>query len=152
MNAAIRAAAWQAARGEISVPKQSGLCLQLVRLIVERALFEGRYEFYDRYLVERTTQGREGRSDWTPWASDLEASMKKLGYAVPLGERQPGDLIFNHQAAAPIGHVAVLIDRDTVLENINPAYRPKSVHLGRYLSLTPLEHFRRTLLARLRPR
>lgn len=152
MNTSIVAAAQRAIQGEIAVPSKPGLCLALVRMVVEAGCFGGRYEFYDRYLVARTTQGGPNRRDWTPWAADLEASMKRLGYAESLANREPGDLIFNFRAAKPYGHVAILVERDLVLENIKDEYRPKSKHLGRYLSLTPLERFPRTLLARLQPR
>lgn len=156
MNEQIVAAAERAIRGEIPVPKSPGLCLALVRMIVENGCFGGRWAFYERYLVTRTSQGGSSRSDWSPWAADLEASMKQLGFQVPLAERKPGDLIFNHNAARPYGHVGIYLmspsGRELVLENIRDEYRPHSQHLGRFLSLTPLEHFRRTLLARLQPR
>lgn len=155
MNEAIRASAYRAARGEIrGLPTAAFYCLKLARLIVEDALFEGRVEFYDRYLVARTTQGHEKRDDWTPWAADAEASMKKLGFAVPFSDRQAGDLVFNYRAARPYGHVGVLIEPNLVLENIRPEYRPRSIHIAgkHFLSLTPLEHFEHTLVARLQPR
>ena len=152
MNEQIVASALRAIRGEIPVPKSPGLCLALVRMIVENGCFGGRWALYERYLVTRTSQGGSSRSDWTPWAADLEASMKQLGFQVPLAKRMPGDLIFNHNAAKPYGHVAILVERNLVLENIRDEYRPRSKHLGRHLSLTPLQHFPKTLLARLQPR
>ena len=155
MNEQIRVAAYAAARGEISVPGASGYCLSFVRRVVEAALFGGRVEFYDRYLVAETSKrtGKDrGNARSDPWAADVEASMKYLSYSVPFAERQAGDLIFNHKGAAPVGHVAVLLEPNLVLENINESYRPKSIHLGRHLSQTPIEHFPTTLIARLQER
>lgn len=153
INDRITKAAWKAARKEIGVPTTSGMCLSLVRRVVEHALFGGDYQFYDRYLVSPTSR-REGadvgnhRRD--PWAIDLEASVKTLGYAVPLDEREPGDLIFNHNTVGKWGHVGVLVDASTVLENIKPYLRPGSIHLGTFLSLTPIQDFKPTLLARIK--
>ena len=87
-----------------------------------------------------------------PWTSDLESSMKYLGYGVKSEDRQPGDLIFNWRGAKPYGHVGLLLEHGQVLENIKTSYRPKSIHLGRHLSLTPLENFSHTLIARLQQR
>ena len=155
MNEQIRAAAYAAARGELLVPSSSGMCLALVRIVVERALWEGRREFYRRYLVAETSM-RDGKDKGNaltdPWANDLAASMKALGYGVELEDRQPGDLIFNWKGAKPYGHVGLLLEHGQVLENIRVSYRPKSIHLGRHLSLTPLELFSYTLIARLQER
>jgi hypothetical protein len=152
LNDAIARAAWKAARGEITVPGSPGNCLAVVRLIIEAALWGGREEFYRRYLVARTSRGHETRTDWVPYAADIEASMKLLRYAVPFEERRAGDLIFNHRLAAPVGHVGLLLDRSSVLENTTPKNRPHSLLLGRSLCLTPVEHFETTLVARLQPR
>jgi|SRR5690625_1095064 len=113
------------------------------------------HELYRRFLVAGTTR-RPGtpeqrlRAAWLdPWAADLEASAKQLGWQVPGVERQAGDLVFNHAAAAPVGHVGILIARDVVLENIDERFRPRSVHLGHHsLSLTPFVAQPWTLVAR----
>jgi hypothetical protein len=124
----------------------SGLCLAQVRLIVEHALFGGAWRFYD--WRTRIAEGRPpGVTD--PWARDLEASLKAAGMALDLPRTgppgdptryvdlrravphlQPGDLVFRwdtarHSSGAFIGHVGVLVARDLVIENVDPAYRAK---------------------------
>lgn len=151
-NDRIRTAAYQAAAGKIDMPDRPGLCLTLVRLVIEAALFDGRYELYDRFLVagtSRRTGDDVGNHRADPWAADLEASVKELQLNVPIFDRLPGDIVFNHLAAAPYGHVGILVERGLVLENIRHAYRPDSVHLDPHMALTPFEHFPITLVARL---
>ncbi len=155
-NQKIVASAWSAAAGTLKgVPHDPGLCLAIVRVVVEHALGMASHEMYARWLVAGTTH-REGddrarlaAAKLSPWAADLEASVKRLGWAVRLGDRLPGDLVFDHAAAAPYGHVGVLLDHSTVLENIDPSYRKGSIHLPNSLSLTPLESRPWTLVARL---
>lgn len=138
------------------IPSKPGWCLQLVRLIVEDALFDGRVQLYATHLVAGTTRRpgtaieRQKAAKLDPWSSDFEASVKKLGLAVPFMLRKPGDLIFNHNAAKPFGHVGILITRDLVLENIDPNYRPKSIHLTHSMSITPVRNHPWTLVARLK--
>jgi hypothetical protein len=151
-NIRIANAAWRAARRELAVPTKPFFCLALCRIIVESALYGGRREFYGRFLKAETsmrTGKHVGNARNDPWAADIEASMKLLNLAVPLAERQAGDLIFNWDAARPYGHVGIFLDRDTIIENIRPEYRRHSISLPSYLALTPLEHFRRSLIARL---
>ena len=154
MNEQIRAAAYAAARGEILLPGKSKMCLSLVRRVVEAGLFGGRVQFYDTYLAAETSRrtGKDvGNARADPWAADVEASMKYLGFAVPFAERRYGDLVFNNAAAKPYGHVGLLYDVNTVLENA-PGGRPHSVLLAPYTYLTPLEHWPLTLVARLQER
>lgn len=157
-NERIVKAAVAAANGQVpNLPQKSGYCLQLVRMVVEWGLFEGRREFYKRYLVAGTSrrggtpQERLNEAKVDPWAADMEASAKALGWGVPALLRKPGDLVFDHNAAAPIGHVGVLISRDMVLENIHRTYRPGSIHLPHgSLSITPYSARPWTLVARVR--
>lgn len=161
MNPEIVKAAWKAAQLEIDVPRQPFMCLSLVRRIVEWAHYGGQYRFYSDYLVSRTSfaraRAKDGSIDLTPYASDIEASMKTLGLQIDLPMRQAGDLIFNHNAAKPYGHVGILLDQNTVIENVNPKFRPHSLTIWRsngapaFISLTPLTEFKHTLLARLEP-
>lgn len=158
VNKTIVRSAVDAANGKVlGLPQQPGWCLMTVRLIVEHAFSWPNGGFYDRYLVAGTsTRGgtprerlQEAMKD--KWAADIEASMKKLGFAVPALLRQPGDLVFNYRAAAPIGHVGILLTRDIVLENIRPSYRPQSIILSHgSLALTPYSSQPWTLTARLR--
>lgn len=155
----VKAAVAAANRQVPNLPQEPGYCLRFVRLVVEWALYEGRPEFYKRALVAGTT-GRgdkltaaqrlaEARQD--PWAADLEASAKALGWAIPSTFRRAGDLVFDHAAAAPVGHVGLLISRGMVLEQIHPRFRPTSIHLGHgSLSITPFASRPWTLVARLR--
>lgn len=157
-NEKIVKAAVAAANGKVPrLPQKSGYCLMFVRLVVEWALFGGKDgEFYRRYLVAGTS-GRGGtptanlkaaQSD--KWAADIEASAKKLGWPAPAILRKPGDLVFNHAAAAPVGHIGILLTRDVVLENIHPSFRPDSIHLSHSsLSITPYASRPWTLVARL---
>lgn len=141
------------------LPQQSGYCLMFVRLVIEWALFDGRDgEFYRRFLVAGTTARggtpeqnlKAAQSD--KWAADIEASAKRLGWPVPSLLRKPGDLVFNHAAAAPVGHVGILLTRDIVIENIHPSYRVGSIHLNHgSLSLTPFSSRPWTLVARVQP-
>lgn len=157
-NERIRAAAWLAARRQLKgAPREAGSCLQLVRVVVEAALGLRSHEFYDRFLVAGTSRRggteseRLANARANPWAADMEASAKKLDWGIPFHARQAGDLLFNHRAAEPYGHVAVLLDRDTVLENVDLAFRPASIHLGPALALTPVEALPWTLAARVPP-
>lgn len=119
-----------------------GMCLAQVRLIVERALYGGRWAWYDAQRVIRVEEGK--RASQEPYSRDMEASLRHLGLALDLPRRphggdparyvdlaeatrrdllKPGDLLFNW-ATAPdrngvyVGHVAVLLPGQLVLENI----------------------------------
>jgi len=157
VNEAIVEAAVAAANGRITtLPTKPGYCLAFVRCIIERALWSGQWQLYDKYLVTGTSRRgddpaanlREAKAD--PWAADLEASAKRLGWAIPSLLRKPGDLVFDHRAAAPIGHVGILLSRGLVIENIHPTFRPKSIHLGNSISITPFASRPWTLVARVR--
>lgn len=156
MNQRIMQAAWNAVFGKLNgLPTTPGLCLAAVRVIIESAAGWPSHELYKRYLVVGTSR-RPGDSNERlqaakadPWAADMEASAKALGWPVPMLERKPGDLVFNHSAAPPYGHVGVLIARDVVLENIDPRYRPESIVVGPSLCLTPINHVPWTLVARI---
>ena len=156
-NQKIVASLLRAAAGEVEIPQAPGWCLSFVRAVVEDALYGGVRKFYDLHLKAGTTRrgGTEAerlREAWvSPWAADIERSMKVLGLGVPALLRRPGDLVFNHNAAAPVGHVGILLSRDLVVENINRSYRRQSVHLPRgSLSVTPFKSLPWTLVARLR--
>lgn len=157
-NQKIVAAAVDAANGKIAtLPSKPGYCLAFVRCVIERALWGGQWQLYDKFLVAGTTYRggapaerlKEAKTD--PWANDLAASAKQLGWAVPALLRKPGDLVFNHEAAKPLGHVGILLSRGLVIENIHPNYRPGSIHLPNCLSITPFESIPWTLVARVKP-
>jgi hypothetical protein len=148
----IAKAAWDAPLKRFGIPTEPFLCLRLARIIVERAYYKGKEVFYTKYAVARTTQERpvdkNGREDWSWFASDIEASAKELKLGVKYKDRQPGDLVFNWNAAKPYGHVAVLIDTNTVIENVNPSYRKNSTVVAPYTCLTRLDDLGYTLIAR----
>lgn len=157
MNERIVRAAVDAANGKTpTIPTKPGLCLAFVRCVIEDALKLPSHELYRRFLVAGTSRRgndpaanlREAKTD--PWAADLEASAKKLGWAIPALLRKPGDVVFCHEAAKPVGHVAIVLSRGLVIENIHPNYRPNSIHLGNSLSITPYAAAPWTLVARVR--
>lgn len=155
MNPIVRSA-WAAAFGKLrGLPADAGMCLAAVRVIVEDAYGWPSHELYARYLTAGTGRRsgtpaqRLAAAQADPWAADFEASMKQQGFVIPNTHAVPGDLVFNHNAAVPFGHVAVVIAPGVVLENIDPAFRPGSIHLKNSLSLTPLESQAWTLTARL---
>lgn len=161
-NERIVRSAEKALAGELQVPVSSGLCLRLVRVIVENALG---IDFYQQFLTHRVE--RAPGDDMDPWARDLERSMREGGHAILtptpgqryVGNRairefaQPGDLLFRHDvvptaAGTHVGHVGILLHNGVVMENINPRFRPEGFH-RRNTALTPLVFFRVTLVARI---
>src|SRR5690606_23900357 len=112
-------AAWKAALHTLpGIPTRPGLCLALVRVIIEHAHGWKSHELYTRHLTHGTTRRagddaeRLAAARGDPWSVDLERSLVSQGRGVPWADRQPGDLVFNANAAYPYGHVAVLLDRD----------------------------------------
>lgn len=166
-NEKITQSAYAAARGVLPVPDASGLCLALVRIVVEDALWNGGRRFYDwrTHPVERKVGAPQ--SAFVPVARDMERSLTRAGmgislnmdgrHAIPDARLQPGDLLFRWDAAHwPLGelpyygHVGILLHGDLVLENINPAYRAHSLSRGA-TSLTPLDRFTFTAAVRFDP-
>lgn len=148
-NRAIVESAWKAARGELVVESRAGYCLRMVRQIVQDALDISYREFYDRYRTTLTTGAPERRMDDVPWAADVERTMKIRQYHLPPAYLLAGDIVFNHTAAVPIGHIAIMLDDNTVLENVDVRHRKYSVSLTTGLVLTPRKQFKMTLVARL---
>jgi hypothetical protein len=149
-------AAWQAALHRLpGIPKRPGMCLALARVIIEHANGWKSHELYVRHLTHGNTRRpgdeteRLAAARLDPHAADLEASLKRQGLGVPWAARQAGDLAFNINAAAPFGHVAVLVGRDLCVENIDPRYRKDSLDTGQYVHLTRLQDRPWTLIARL---
>lgn len=149
-NERIVQSAFALLRGEISVePDEPGLCLALVRVVLEHAFWNGRWAFYDRHrshIVERAS------ADTSPWARDMERSLTRQGMALNLPRRplegdaqryvdldaaaaelQPGDLLFRwdtarNRAGDYVGHVAILLPGNLVLENV--AHRSGALQRG----------------------
>lgn len=167
-NARIVKAAYAAARGTLPLPDASGLCLAAVRIIVEAALFNGAWRFYDWRTQPVERKAGAPREAFEPVARDMERSLVRAGMALPLehhGTRYaapddtlvPGDLLFRWDTAAwkwgeveHYGHVGVLLDGGLVLENIKPSNRSFSLQRG-VLSLTPIDRFTFTTAIRFDP-
>ena len=114
--------AWHCLKAQ-NLPTKHGWCLKTTRLIIERALGLGNGGFYRTYLEGHAKATPIVPRDW--WARDAHKILRDdHKFGVAFEDRQAGDLIFNY-AVAPsklhpghfMGHVALLIDRDTVLEN-----------------------------------
>jgi len=142
--------------------------LKLVRLVVEDA-----YQMPSHKWYEWRTQPVERRpgDDDSPWARDMERSLRLAGMAVALPPEnvqkpedryiptvhlasvcEPGDLLFRWDVARTqqgtfIGHVGVLMPGGLVLENVRPTSRLFSLSRG-VTVLTPIQHFPVTLAVR----
>lgn len=149
MEAQIILAVIAALTGKIETPQQPDRCLAFARIVVEHAYGMRPFEFYERFGVRRTSAAASWRSDWTFWAADIEASLRQLKLGVPYHERRPGDLLFSHRTAAPYGHVGVLLSRELVAESIVSEWRPHSLNVSPFLSVTPISQLDATFLARL---
>ena len=171
VNDRIVESGYRVLRGELTVPRSAGLCLQMVRLVVEDACDLAPYGFYRwrTHVVERAAT-----DDDSPWARDMERSLKAAGMAVAeptpnpktredryvsmmhlASVAEPGDLLFRWDVAQTragtwIGHVGILMPGNLVLENIAPSSRPESFQ-RQSTSLTPIQNFRVTLAARFLP-
>lgn len=149
-NERIVQSAFALLRGEINAePDEPGLCLALVRVVLEHAFWNGRWALYDRH---RTHVVERASADASPWARDLERSLTRQGMALDLprrpfegdatrhvdlsaaaGQLLPGDLLFRFDTARNrhgdfVGHVAILMPGDLVLENV--ASRPGALSRG----------------------
>ena len=164
-NEKVVQAAYDALNGKVTLPTQSGFCLQHTRLIVERAHGLPSHGWYKwrTHIVERAAG-----DDTAPWARDMERSMKMNGFEVvspeagsrylteeQLTHAQPGDILFRWdvyktKAGTFVGHVGILMPGGLVYENINPNSRRTSYQLG-VNALTPLKDFATTLVARFDP-
>lgn len=153
----------EALRNGQPVPTTGGLCLQLVRLVVEDA-----YRLPSHGLYRWRTHAVDGhlRASADPYARDMEKSLREAGMAVsqPYQERyvvlseadlEPGDLLFRWDTAKDrngvyVGHVGIYMPGDFVLENINPALRPTAMKRGA-TALTPLGTWPVTTVIRFDP-
>lgn len=174
-NQRIVEAAYDVLRGEVpGEPTEAGMCLALVRVVIERAFYDGRWEFYERHRTVKVNELERASQD--PYARDLEASLRGQGMAVPalprtgppadprryvnlatalsLGLLEPGDLLFRWDTARDandiyVGHVAILLPGRLVLENV--AHRAGALQRGP-TTLSKLEAWQVTSVMRFRPR
>ena len=148
-NQRIVASAHAAIRGELNLPTQPGLCLAMVRVIIEHAFGWPSHEWYRWRTI---TVKRSPGANQDPWARDTEASLRAarmdvvLPRAGPPGDPtryvdlseadpEPGDLLYRWDTAKAatgewIGHVAIYLGHELVLENIDPRARPGSMNRG----------------------
>jgi hypothetical protein len=165
-NERIVESAYKLMRGDLNGPADPGFCLQMVRLVVEDAFQLPSHGWY-KWLTHRVE--RAAGDDTSPWARDMERSMRAGGFAAvgpSEGNRyvvrgqlaaacEPGDLLFRWDVAKTkagtfVGHVGVLLPGQLVLENINPASRACSLVRGS-TAVTPLSMFPVTLAVRFAP-
>ena len=148
-NSRIVASALAAIRGETNLPTQPGLCLAMVRIIVERAFHWPSHEWYKWRTI---AVKRSVRADTGPWARDMEASLRAARMDVPMpragpdgdpmryvdlseADPEPGDLLFRWDTARAvtgdwIGHVGIYLGHELVLENVDPRARPGCMNRG----------------------
>lgn len=137
-------AAYDVLRGDVQAePKSSGLCLALVRVVIEHAFYGGAWRFYD--LHRTVIVNPRERASQDPYARDMEASLRDQGMALPLPRVpygndlsryidpsaldtvEPGTLIFRWDTAKDrngvyVGHVGIVMPGRLVLENVANRY------------------------------
>lgn len=166
-NALVLESAYAGLRGEIALPLQSGLCLAMVRIIIENAFDLESNEWYHIWRTYVVPRGPDENHD--PWARDMEASLRNAGMEValpraggPKGDEtryvvlledllKPGDLLFRWDSPQRPGHVGILMPGNTVLENVRRDYRPVGLWRGA-IALTPLGSWPVTTVIRFDPR
>jgi hypothetical protein len=166
-NEKITDTAYGFANGAYPAPAKPGLCLQLVRLIIETALQLQPFTLY--HGLERVE--RAPGDDTDPWARDLERTHRNRGWAIlqpEAGKRYvhrndilelapPGSILHRWDAAKTpagtfIGHVGILLHGGLVIENVSPLYRKRSFQsrANPNLHLTPIADFPTTLVTNYR--
>ena len=137
-------AAYDVLRGDVrDEPKGAGLCIALVRVVIERAFYAGQWRFDD--LHRTVIVNPRERASQDPYASDMEASLRDQGMALPLPRvlcgndlsryidptaldtAQPGTLLFRWDTAkyrngVYVGHGGILVPGRLVLENVANRY------------------------------
>lgn len=155
INEKIARAAWEALFGRYSAYQTTpGYCLAFVRRVLETAL--GKHDgWLYQHAVTEWVQPAGYERDFGHWARDAERSLRNLGMILTGDRPRAGDLVFNYDTAevspglwreyfperafedgVNIGHVGIVLEHGTILENVKPSYRPHSVHHGA-LALTP---------------
>jgi len=137
-------AAYDVLRGDVpNEPRVAGLCLALVRVVIERAFYAGQWRFYD--LHRTVVVNPRERASQDPYARDMEASLREQGMALALPRAgvgpdptryvhpdelarvEPGTLIFRWDTARDrngvyVGHVGIVMPGRLVLENVANRY------------------------------
>jgi hypothetical protein len=143
LNERIVNAAWHLLQRQF-LPANKGYCLMTVRLVLERAMKLPSLGFYGVYLKGHAKAAPTVERAW--WARDAEKILRNdHGFSVPYDDRQGGDIIFNHTLAPSpefpghnIGHTAILLDRNVVLENTGSN---RGVVVYGAMRIVPLEQF-----------
>lgn len=117
-----------------NIAQVSGLCLKLVRLIVERAYGVNSHEWYKHHVTE-WVQPQGFKVSTGHWARDAERSLRNLGFQIPNNEIKAGDIVCKHdtatvspalwrqlfttpyQAGINIGHIAIYLGEIAVLRS-----------------------------------
>ena len=162
-NQRITDTAYGFTHGLFPAPTKPGMCLQLVRLIIETALDLPPFTLYEG--LERVE--RAPTDDTDPWARDLERTFKNRNWTIlqpeagkryvhrnDIVELAPSGSILHRwdaaktQAGTFIGHVGILLHGGLVIENVSPLYRKRSFQsrANPNLHLTPIADFPTTLV------
>lgn len=99
---------------------ESGFCYRFVRQVIEAA------NNYNEF-------------DWqykAPTAYDGEQAIKKDFKSIPLSKATPGNIVFFNDQNKKPGHVAILLDKQTIAENTSNKYRGHPKAAGH--KITPL--------------
>ena len=111
---------------------EPGMCAMVTRQMLMRALGLSYDQFYARFR----TVAVDGRSlADVPWARDIQATLRSLGYNVPLDEVQGGDILCTWQLAKQ-GHIGVLYDSRLLIENTGQS---RGLLISGFNRLTPVE-------------
>lgn len=85
---------------------ESGFCYRFVRQVIEAANDFNEFDWIYK----------------APTAYDGEQAIKKDFKSIPLSKATPGNIIFFNGDTKP-GHVAILLDKQTIIENTSNKYR-----------------------------
>jgi len=152
-SATILSEAYRVIAGKLPVPTKPGMCLAMVRHIVEEAFDVEPYGFYRRLIipnfhlregewlatVSSSTNGHDAISPY--WARGAERALRDAGLARHnVSDMLPGDLLFSWMVSRPYGHVGIYLDGGLVLENTTAERGWLNDKMGA-VRITPLREF-----------
>lgn len=123
----IVSAALAGAAGLFTVERAQGFCLKFSRQCIEKALGKPSHWLYS--LMP---------GDTPRTALGAEQALRKKGWAVPVTEMRPGDLVFNGKVSLPDGHVGLCVADGLILENTTAQ---RGVRFGGAIALTTVKQF-----------
>jgi len=137
-NKKIVEASYRALLGQTVVENgSSGWCLRVLRQVVQDALRITHDEFYSRFLILKASD----TDPETPYARDLQVSLRALGYQVSEEDYVPGDLFFSWKPF-PYGHAGIVLTKDYVLENSSGA---RSIARNGFLCVSSIEEIKKIM-------